>query len=438
LFISFTQLSKAQSIAFKSSEVHDAIVFLQVINDSTNQDTIVNEEAKYWRVIFNQTERGKEVLEKLSGRGIAFVYLFSHSNFTDLKSLQAFLENTHTMDFAPYLYIQMDEPAYLSAFRLLVREKALFKDYIEILIANRFTERINGHFNQSTVELDKKGKEITSNWDLNKLQNSLGFWTPNTVVYKDSIIVMMSSFSGGYAYQLKGKKLGIPPGYINADDLNYLITHEIAHKFNPSAEILRHLILLKGKDAFYNEVHQRIHNDFKEGLEEEFVMALGLLISYESGRLSENQCWSILKCSFHQSKMNKGTAIAAIVFNRLLHVDKNAVENFDLHIFLRDSILPILKPNTIKEQYIDAVKNIDGLIGLKLTTNNTIDFMYKNYPAKNYGLKKGDVILKVNEINVSSKDYSETLWELRGYKGEVMNIVVKRRNKEKVFKVVLM
>jgi len=430
-------MGKAQSIVFKQSAVHDAIVFLQIINDSTIQDSTLNKEAEHWRAIFNQSERGKEVLEKFSGRGIAFVYLLSHSNYPDLDSLQAFLKNTHRMDFAPYLYIKMDEPAYLSAFRLLVKEKLLFKYYIEVLIANGFTERINENFNQTTAELTCKGKEITRSWDLTKLQEGIDFWVPNAKAYKDSITIMMSSFSGGYAYQLKGNKLGIPPDYINSEDLSYLITHEIAHKFNPIDEILNHLLQLKENDEFYKEVYDRIHNGFKESLEEEFVMALGLKLSHSSGILSENKCWSILKCSFHQSKVNKGTSVAAIVFDKLLDIEMNPEGKFNFNVFVKDSIVPNLSPNCIEEQYTEAVKNIDGLMGVKLTTNNKIDFVYKNYPGKNHGLKKGDIILKVNDINVTNFNYQETLWELRGYKGEVMRVWVKRKKKEKVFNVVL-
>ena len=247
LFISLPQLVQAQSIAFKQSEVHDAIVFLQVLNDTVHQDSSVSKEVHHWRSLFNQTERGKEVLEKLGGNGIAFTYLFSHSNFTDLKKFKVFLEESNHHKLFKFLSIQMDEPAYYSAFSLVLEEKELFKEYISFLDSNHFSDRIDKHYKQDILALNGKGQEIIQKWDLGKLQEGIGFWVPNAKAYKDSIVILMSSFSGGYAYQLKGGKLGIPPEYINSDDLSYLIPHEIAHKFNPLPDILMHLKQLKEK-----------------------------------------------------------------------------------------------------------------------------------------------------------------------------------------------
>ena len=60
----------------------------------------------------------------------------------------------------------------------------------------------------------------------------------------------------------------------------------------------------------------------------------------------------------------------------------------------------------------------------------------KNSPAEEAGLKKGDVVIKVNEHKVS--DIAEFRYRLYSYNpDEVIDIVVKRDGKEETLKVKL-
>lgn len=88
-------------------------------------------------------------------------------------------------------------------------------------------------------------------------------------------------------------------------------------------------------------------------------------------------------------------------------------------------------------------KNIDGsFIGVGITIQykddiSTVIDIFKNSPAEKAGVQVGDILRKVNNVDVSKKDSNEIAELIKGDIGKKIKLTVSRNSEEKVFNIVL-
>lgn len=94
------------------------------------------------------------------------------------------------------------------------------------------------------------------------------------------------------------------------------------------------------------------------------------------------------------------------------------------------------------EQYNAVIRGYDGqMVGIGLVCGQNpdgyirIDRVYNDSPASEAGLAKDDVIVKVDDLSVTSENYADAIEALKGDPGTTVELLVRREGTEKAYSI---
>lgn len=135
-----------------------------------------------------------------------------------------------------------------------------------------------------------------------------------------------------------------------------------------------------------------------------------------------------------------------VVYNKILNEYYKEITEKDLQTAAVKGMMSLLTDKhseyLTKEQTEAFDQLLDGSfdgIGVEITKNNDnkveVVSIFENSPAAKAGIKKGDILLKINETDIKDKSLDEVVSLIKNKKKSI-KIIVERDKKEKEFKIV--
>lgn len=150
-----------------------------------------------------------------------------------------------------------------------------------------------------------------------------------------------------------------------------------------------------------------------------------------------NEAWNIIKNNYYKRDLNKQD------WNRWKRKYKNQIKTpEDANIAINTMLTALNDPYSKfmnKEEFKEQNNSFNSkLYGIGINIASVSGKIYiinvlKNAPADNQGVRQGDIILKVNDKNVSGQSVYQTAQLIRGDKDETIDLTLMRGN-EKLYK----
>jgi len=415
------------SINLRTSEKMEALTFLNSISDDTVLSEKYQDVKKEWRSLFTADSIAQNSLKIWMGRGISLSYLFSTVCGNQLSDIIKALGNPDQT--FRQMENEFDEPAYKEAFEYLKKYYEELLIYLKFLQQNNFVDFWHKKYSDPLQTAIEKSQQILDRIDTNKLKEMLIlFLNKHNYLEISEINIYITAFSGFYGYQLMGLNIGISSDVV--ENLPFLLSHELCHKFNPSQEILDAQTNLAESDDYYKNSFNRIYHTYREGQEEEYVYAAGLYISVMSNLMTRKGALRKIKFAYYnpQNIGDAGVPLSAIIYEKLLQTPIDS--NFDYNRFINNLYKnKDISAGNIQEKYEKIMSDIAGIAGMKIEIqdgNTIVTRLFEGYPAYEAGLKVGDKITKIASTTLKNKSLDEVLDLLAGPKGEKKTIMVER------------
>jgi len=312
------------------SEKLDAATFLNAISDNPRFNGPWAGLGETWQSKLEIDAVTKSAFDRWRGRGIQLAYLLSAIEEDDLEGL------LHRMDEPKRLLADinngLDEPTYRPVFDDLVNDIAGLETIFETLVRAGF------HEHWSTVvrpRLDKTRQELSAQLNtldarrfLSLLEAFSGRRAPD-----GRIRIYVLSYSLPFSFQLSGFAVGWST---DKGAFDWLLSHELLHKFNPTPENLTAQKQLAEKDEFYREAFDRVYGEFDAGKEEEWVEAASRYMIEVMGTTSTVRNLRMLKFLYYSKASQRyGVPMATIVYSELKKADPD-LATFDYNAFISE------------------------------------------------------------------------------------------------------
>ncbi len=385
-------------------------------------DTTFSEDQKYWTKLIEERIDVKDAFDFWKGNGIGLSYLFSCFPGPRINDIIDLLEKKED-SFFHELEHRIAEQEYVEVFDKLKNNKESLLLYLKFLEQNNFSTYWREHHSVAVERAIVKTCEFADKLNVSDLQKSLSLFG----IQADTATIYVTYYSGNYGYSLLNNGIGI--SVQSSGEFPYLFPHEICHQYTIPDSLKDYFEKLHQENAFYSEAYNRIYKDFKEGREEELVIAAGLYVSYRSGLLTKYQCLRKIKFAFADQKtLNMGAPVAGIIFNELLLRGDSALQKGYSGFVGQLIDEGLFSSELIQQNYYKSIQSISGIAGMKLIEENgnqiIVDKVYQNYPASNEGIRKGDRILSVDNKTPGNMD--ECLELLSGNKGDSKHLQISR------------
>ncbi len=368
-----------------------------------------------WSPRLQKDSAAKAAAEAWAGNGMGLAYLFAGGSIEDLLK-----ELDNPDPFLARMKRELDEPAYAPVLDVLARRHSELRTYLRFV-------------NPGAPDLSRpvaRTREILGQVDARRLSEAV----KDTIGLDlgGRIRVIVTRYPGGLGYQLRGNALGISADVV--EQLPFLLPHELCHKFNPSERLLQLQARLASEDRWFGEAYDRIHRVHREGAEEEYVFAAGLVVSVRCGLLSRTAALRKAKLAYMDDVRNTGVPLAAIVFSRMVEAKPK-----DFGRFLEE-LHGSLVPGTMKEEYEKVLAPILGLAGMQLEIRDRAAVVIKvidSYPAAAAGIRAGDRLVRVGTTEVCGWTLEQILDLLAGPRGAAKTLALERDGRTLVVRVEL-
>jgi len=419
--LSFNFTLFGNDIHINKSVVIESVLLLNAISDEPMFNQNYPNERQHWRALFSRDKNAQEALNIWLERGVGLAYLISGLKFKNIDEFLIALESPEKLFHD--IESMFDEPLYEPALKYLKVNHHYLKVYLTFLKNNNFQYFWEQTYFLQIDEAILKANQLLKKINMNNFVHTFNLLTQSHVESKQ-IQIYITTLSGGVGYKLMGWRIGISTDKVSEIPLQF--PHELCHHFNPSKENLFRLKQLAYQDPYYNRVFTRIYTDYREGLEEEFVYASGLYLSYISGMMSYKSALKHIKTAYFQdfSSGGHGVPITGIIFDQLLREELTL--NFDYNIFIEKLFANnTITAGEVENKFILILNDIAGSAGVQIDNISEkvlIVKVWPNLPAANAGILIGDKIISINHQQVQNLSLDE-----------IIDLIIGRPNEERIF-----
>lgn len=182
-------------------------------------------------------------------------------------------------------------------------------------------------------------------------------------------------------------------------------------------------------------------------------ISLGIAIAFMAIVAAITFCITMIYSQNSYNEKIKNVQEREQIYKKISEIDKYVRENFKGEVdeqALLDSIAKgyILGLDDDYGNYFNQeeykklkLSNEGNMVGIGITARQDesgyiqVIKVYDDSPAKNSGIVSGDLIKKVNDIEVNKSNYNETIDSIRGEAGTKVNLVISRAGEELKFEV---
>lgn len=168
-------------------------------------------------------------------------------------------------------------------------------------------------------------------------------------------------------------------------------------------------------------------------------MCVGIIIGFSGSYQKAEKYYSTLGVNLVSLLSNKKATTEAY-YKAVSLIDKHYINNIDdneLRDRLLKGLIEGLDPHSSyipPSQYTEFSQEMSGRyggIGISINTENgyfEVDDVYEGSPAKLVGLKRGDILLKADDVDLDVANAEKSLAKIRGEIGTYVTITIKREN----------
>lgn len=405
-----------------NSEVLDAASFLNAVSDNPRFNEPWADLRKEWLPKFKTDPAAEAALKRWSGRGIQLAYLLSSLPENDLEPLLKRFEDPKPL--LAEIRRKIDEPAYAPVLADLEAHHAEVRTLLSFLHKNGFSAMRRERYDTLLKENQLSLEPVLKRFDAERFADLLEAFSGRKIPDREMRIAVLV-FASPMSFQLNGFNVGWAT---QRGSLDWLLAHEFMHKFNPSRENLEAQKRLAGNDPFYKEAWDRVYGEFHEGKEEEFVDAAARHGLEALGLASRVRSLRSMKLLYFSPKTGKGGVPLAAVLYEALAADGGLPKGFDYNRLISAAFsFGSLKAGAVESAFRKAIKPVSGMAGMVIKEDPAgarVDKVFDGFPAKESGIKAGDLLIEVNAAKLSGKDLDSMLDAVAGESGARVEVVV--------------
>ncbi|MBI2930605.1 MAG: PDZ domain-containing protein [Planctomycetes bacterium] len=416
------------------SEKLDSAVFLNAISDKPRFNGPWKAVREVWRKKLAEDPAAAAAFERWGGRGIQLAYLLSALPEDDLEGVLRRFEEPEALVEA--VREGLDESAYEPVFDDFRDHREEVRALLSFLRRSGFREMRRADFGaaleSARKDLEEDLKAVDAERFVDLLEAFAGRKAPGR-----KLRIYALAFARPLSFQLSGFAIGWSS---ERETFARLLPHEFLHKFNPARDNVERLCRLGEEDAFYREAFGRIYGEFQEGKEEEFVDAAARCIGERLGLVSRARNLRSLKISYFSEATNRGGApLVAVLLEEL--GGASIGPGFDYNAFIARALASEkLQAGRVEALYRRIIKPVGGMMGAAIEADKggaRVWRLLPGMPAELAGLSPGDVIAKIDGVEIAGKSREDMLDLLAGEPGRTIDLTVVRDGEARLVRVTL-